>query len=440
MKIAIIGTGYVGLVTGTCFAETGNSVLCVDVDQEKLKKLRNAELPIYEPGLDLLFQRNIHNKRLTFHDDLEHAVIESKIIFLCLPTPEGEDGSADLRYVLGVSEQIGKILGTKGLDEYKIVVNKSTVPVGTSKKILEALKSNGAGNFDIVSNPEFLREGYAIDDFMKPDRIVIGSESQKALETMRMLYEPFVRQGNPIFEMDIASAEVTKYASNSYLAMRITFMNELANYCDEVGADVELIRRGMGADSRIGKRFLFPGIGYGGSCFPKDVKALIRSAASTDSHLTILTAVDEINNKQKLVLTNKILNYFGNSLKGKKFAVWGLAFKPNTDDMREAPSVPIINKLLDCGATISAYDPAAMEVGKKIFKDKIIFSDDNYAALEGADALVLVTEWNEFRNVDMQKIRSLLRKPLIFDGRNIYDPKTMKEAGFTYFGIGRKMC
>ena len=373
MKIAIIGTGYVGLVTGTCFAETGNSVLCVDVDQEKLKKLRNAELPIYEPGLDLLFQRNIHNKRLTFHDDLEHAVIESKIIFLCLPTPEGEDGSADLRYVLGVSEQIGKILGTKGLDEYKIVVNKSTVPVGTSKKILEALKSNGAGNFDIVSNPEFLREGYAIDDFMKPDRIVIGSESQKALETMRMLYEPFVRQGNPIFEMDIASAEVTKYASNSYLAMRITFMNELANYCDEVGADVELIRRGMGADSRIGKRFLFPGIGYGGSCFPKDVKALIRSAASTDSHLTILTAVDEINNKQKLVLTNKILNYFGNSLKGKKFAVWGLAFKPNTDDMREAPSVPIINKLLDCGATISAYDPAAMEVGKKIFKDKIIF-------------------------------------------------------------------
>jgi UDPglucose 6-dehydrogenase len=440
MKIAIIGTGYVGLVTGTCFAETGNSVLCVDVDQEKLKKLRNAELPIYEPGLDLLFQRNIHNKRLTFHDDLTHAVIESNIIFLCLPTPEGEDGSADLRYVLGVSEQIGKILGTKGLDEYKIVVNKSTVPVGTSKKILEALKSNGAGNFDIVSNPEFLREGYAIDDFMKPDRIVIGSESQKALETMRMLYEPFVRQGNPIFEMDIASAEVTKYASNSYLAMRITFMNELANYCDEVGADVELIRRGMGADSRIGKRFLFPGIGYGGSCFPKDVKALIRSAASTDSHLTILTAVDEVNNKQKLVLTNKILNYFGNSLKGKKFAVWGLAFKPNTDDMREAPSVPIINKLLDCGATISAYDPAAMEVGKKIFKDKIIFSDDNYAALEGADALVLVTEWNEFRNVDLQKIRSLLRKPLIFDGRNIYDPKTMKEAGFTYFGIGRKMC
>ena len=440
MKIAIIGTGYVGLVTGTCFAETGNSVLCVDVDQEKLKKLRNAELPIYEPGLDLLFQRNIHNKRLTFHDDLEHAVIESKIIFLCLPTPEGEDGSADLRYVLGVSEQIGKILGTKGLDEYKIVVNKSTVPVGTSKKILEALKSNGAGNFDIVSNPEFLREGYAIDDFMKPDRIVIGSESQKALETMRVLYEPFVRQGNPIFEMDLASAEVTKYASNSYLAMRITFMNELANYCDEVGADVELIRRGMGADSRIGKRFLFPGIGYGGSCFPKDVKALIRSAASTDSHLTILTAVDEVNNKQKLVLTNKILNYFGNSLKGKKFAVWGLAFKPNTDDMREAPSVPIINKLLDCGATISAYDPAAMEVGKKIFKDKIIFSDDNYAALEGADALVLVTEWNEFRNVDLQKIRSLLRKPLIFDGRNIYDPKTMKEAGFTYFGIGRKMC
>ncbi len=428
------------MVTGTCFAETGNSVLCVDVDQEKLKKLRNSELPIYEPGLDLLFQRNIHNKRLTFHDDLEHAVIESKIIFLCLPTPEGEDGSADLRYVLGVSEQIGKILGTKGLDEYKIVVNKSTVPVGTSKKILEALKSNGAGNFDIVSNPEFLREGYAIDDFMKPDRIVIGSESQKALETMRVLYEPFVRQGNPIFEMDLASAEVTKYASNSYLAMRITFMNELANYCDEVGADVELIRRGMGADSRIGKRFLFPGIGYGGSCFPKDVKALIRSAASTDSHLTILTAVDEVNNKQKLVLTNKILNYFGNSLKGKKFAVWGLAFKPNTDDMREAPSVPIINKLLDCGATISAYDPAAMEVGKKIFKDKIIFSDDNYAALEGADALVLVTEWNEFRNVDLQKIRSLLRKPLIFDGRNIYDPKTMKEAGFTYFGIGRKMC
>ncbi len=438
MKIAIIGTGYVGLVTGTCFAETGNSVICVDIDQEKLKKLRNAEVPIYEPGLDLLFQRNINNKRLRFIDDLEFAVTESKIIFLCLPTPEGEDGSADLRYVLGVSEQIGKILGTKGLDEYKIVVNKSTVPVGTSTKILKALRSNGAGNFDIVSNPEFLREGYAIDDFMKPDRIVIGSESQKALETMRILYEPFVRQGNPIFEMDIASAEVTKYASNSYLAMRITFMNELANYCDKVGADVEIIRKGMGADSRIGKRFLFPGIGYGGSCFPKDVKALIQSAASTDSPLTILTKVDEVNNKQKLVLTNKILKYFGDKLEGKKFAVWGLAFKPNTDDMREASSIPIINKLLEHGASISAYDPVAMEAGRKIFKDKINFSDDNYSALENADALVVITEWNEFRNVDLQKIRSLLRKPLIFDGRNIYDPKAMKEAGFTYFGIGRK--
>ena len=438
MKIAIIGTGYVGLVTGTCFAETGNSVICVDIDQEKLKKLRNAEVPIYEPGLDLLFQRNINNKRLRFIDDLEFAVTESKIIFLCLPTPEGEDGSADLRYVLGVSEQIGKILGTKGLDEYKIVVNKSTVPVGTSTKILKALRSNGAGNFDIVSNPEFLREGYAIDDFMKPDRIVIGSESQKALETMRILYEPFVRQGNPIFEMDIASAEVTKYASNSYLAMRITFMNELANYCDKVGADVEIIRKGMGADSRIGKRFLFPGIGYGGSCFPKDVKALIQSAASTDSPLTILTKVDEVNNKQKLVLTNKILKYFGDKLEGKKFAVWGLAFKPNTDDMREASSIPIINKLLEHGASISAYDPVAMEAGRKIFKDKINFSDDNYSALENADALVVITEWNEFRNVDLQKIRFLLRKPLIFDGRNIYDPKAMKEAGFTYFGIGRK--
>lgn len=438
MKIAIIGTGYVGLVTGTCFAETGNSVICVDVDQEKLKKLRNAEVTIYEPGLNILFQRNIHNKRLTFTDDLEFAVEESKIIFLCLPTPEGEDGSADLRYVLKVSEKIGKILVTKGSDDYKIIVNKSTVPVGTSKKILQALQSHGAGNYDIVSNPEFMREGYAIDDFMKPDRIVIGSESQKALEMMRILYEPFVRQGNPIFEMDIASAEVTKYASNSYLAMRITFMNELANYCDKVGADVEIIRRGMGADSRIGKRFLFPGIGYGGSCFPKDVKALIRSAASSDSPLKILTAVDEVNIKQKLVLTNKILKYYGDSLKGKKFAVWGLAFKPNTDDMREAPSIPIINKLLEHGATISVYDPVAMEIGKKIFKDKISFSDDNYSALENADALVVVTEWNEFRNVDMQKIRSLLRKPLIFDGRNIFDPKAMKEAGFTYFGIGRK--
>ena len=438
MKIAIIGTGYVGLVTGTCFAETGNSVICVDVDQEKLKKLRNAEVTIYEPGLNILFQRNIHNKRLTFTDDLEFAVEESKIIFLCLPTPEGEDGSADLRYVFKVSEKIGKILVTKGSDDYKIIVNKSTVPVGTSKKILQALQSHGAGNYDIVSNPEFMREGYAIDDFMKPDRIVIGSESQKALEMMRILYEPFVRQGNPIFEMDIASAEVTKYASNSYLAMRITFMNELANYCDKVGADVEIIRRGMGADSRIGKRFLFPGIGYGGSCFPKDVKALIRSAASSDSPLKILTAVDEVNIKQKLVLTNKILKYYGDSLKGKKFAVWGLAFKPNTDDMREAPSIPIINKLLEHGATISVYDPVAMEIGKKIFKDKISFSDDNYSALENADALVVVTEWNEFRNVDMQKIRSLLRKPLIFDGRNIFDPKAMKEAGFTYFGIGRK--
>jgi UDPglucose 6-dehydrogenase len=438
MKIAVIGTGYVGLVTGTCFAETGNSVICVDNDQKKLEKLKNAQVTIYEPGLEFLFQRNIHNKRLEFTDSHEYAIRQSDIIFLCLPTPEGEDGSADLRYVLGVSEEIGKILGTNKIDGYKIFVNKSTVPVGTSKKILKALQSGNPGNFDVVSNPEFLREGYAVDDFMKPDRIVIGSDSPKALEIMRTLYEPFVRQGNPIFEMDIASAEVTKYASNSYLAMRITFMNELANYCEQVGADVELIRRGMGADDRIGKRFLFPGIGYGGSCFPKDVKALIRSAAVTDSPLNILAAVDKANERQKLVLTDKISRYFGKSLKGKKIAVWGLAFKPNTDDMREAPSIPIIKKLLNDGAEVSVYDPVAMETCKKFFKESVRYAGDNYSALENADALVVVTEWNEFRVVDLQKVKSLLHEAVIFDGRNIYDPEAMKKAGFKYFGIGRK--
>lgn len=439
MNLAIIGTGYVGLVSGTCFAEMGSNVICIDNNVEKLKKLRSSEVPIYEPGLDVLFLRNIEKNRLTFSDDLKAGVLQSEVVFLCLPTPQGEDGSADLQYVLSVSERIADILKEAGDKDYKIIVNKSTVPVGTSRRVEAILNERGLKNFDVVSNPEFLREGFAVEDFMKPDRIVIGARSERAFKKMKSLYEPFVRQGNPILTMENESSEVTKYAANSYLAMRITFMNELANFCETVGADVDMIRRGMGSDSRIGKRFLFAGIGYGGSCFPKDVNALMKTALDNDSEFKILTTVDKVNKDQKLVLVKKLQKHFGGDLKGKHFAIWGLAFKPNTDDMREAPSIYIIRELLKLGATISAYDPAAMETSEFYFKDSITYAPDEYSALSGADALLILTEWNEFRNPDFTRLRSSLKTPLIFDGRNIFTPEKMIEEKFTYHSIGRKV-
>jgi len=438
MNLAMIGTGYVGLVTGTCLAETGNHVICVDNDPKKLEKLNQAELTIYEPGLDILFYRNIAKKRVTFTADLKEAVLNSEIIFFCLPTPQDEDGSADLRYVFGVAHDIGKILKGAGNKSHKVIANKSTVPVGTSEAVAEILRKEGASNFDVVSNPEFLREGFAVEDFMRPDRIVIGSTSKAALERMKTLYEPFVRQGNPIIEMDPASAELTKYASNCYLAMRITYMNELANLCEKVGANVDLVRIGMGTDSRIGKRFLFAGIGYGGSCLPKDVTALVRTSVEHDAGLKIMTAVDQVNRERKAVLIQKILSHFHNDLKGKQFTVWGLAFKPNTDDMREAPSVVIIKKLLELGARVVAYDPVAMENAKSYFQDTIRYGEDENSVLKKSDALVIVTEWNEFRNPDFDLLKKSLKQPVIFDGRNIFEPEKMKELNFTYYSIGRK--
>ena len=439
MDLSIIGTGYVGLVSGTCFAEMGNNVICVDNSPEKLAKLKNAEVTIYEPGLEIIFSRNIEKKRLNFTDDLKFAILNSEMIFLCLPTPQGEDGSADLQYVLKVAGDIGKILKENNCKEHKIIVNKSTVPVGTAQLVEAEIKKHGVNDFDIVSNPEFLREGFAVDDFMKPDRIVVGSESRTALAKMRELYEPFVRQGNPIVEMNTASSEVTKYAANSYLAMRITYMNELANFCEVVGADIDLVRRGMGTDTRIGKRFLFAGIGYGGSCFPKDVNALIKTSADKGSPINLLNVVDKMNKAQKKVLFNKVVKHFDGNIKGKHFAVWGLAFKPNTDDMREAPSVVIINELLKAGATVSAYDPAAIETSKFYLKDTITYATDEYDALKNADALLIFTEWNEFRNPDFDKISSTLKNKLIFDGRNIFAIDKMKEMGYTYYSIGRKV-
>lgn len=438
MELAVIGTGYVGLVSGTCFAEMGNKVICVDNDQGKLEKLKNKIVPIYEPGLEILFHRNIEKQRLIFTNNIKDAVLESEIIFLCLPTPQDEDGSADLKYVFGVAEEIGRILKDSNTDDYKIIVNKSTVPVGTTKAVTKILEKYELKNFEVVSNPEFLREGFAVEDFMKPDRIVIGARSQKAFEKLRALYEPFVRQGNPIFEMDPESAEVTKYAANSYLAMRITFMNEIANFCEAVGANVDMVRKAMGADSRIGKRFLFPGIGYGGSCFPKDVKALIKTSEESGSPIKILKVVDEVNNLQKLRLVDKILHHFHGDIKEKIFAIWGLSFKPNTDDMREAPSIAIIKRLVELNAKVKAYDPAALDNAKHYFQESIEYIYDPYEALHNADALLILTEWNEFRNPDFEKISLLLKSKLIFDGRNIYEPAKMKEIGFTYYSIGRK--
>lgn len=437
MNLSVIGTGYVGLVSGTCFAEMGNNVICVDNNKEKLDKLNDGVVPIYEPGLEILFERNIQKGRLSFTDNIEEAVLKTDMVFLCLPTPMGENGSADLQYVRSVSEEIGKILKKNNDKDYKIIVNKSTVPVGTTKEIENTIAACGVKSFAVVSNPEFLREGFAVDDFMKPDRIVIGSHDKKALRAMRDLYEPFVRQGNPILEMNPESSEVTKYAANSYLAMRITYMNELANFCEKVGANVDLVRKGLGSDTRIGKRFLFPGIGYGGSCFPKDVKALIQTSEAYGSPMRILQVVDDVNDKQKTVLVDKFVKYFNNDVKNKKVAVWGLSFKPNTDDMREAPSIYIIKKLKSIGCEINAYDPAALETARFYIKENVNYFENQYDTLDGADALMILTEWNEFRNPDFALIKSKLKSNLILDGRNIFEPEKMKELEFSYFSIGR---
>lgn len=433
MKIAVVGTGYVGLVTGTCFAQTGNTVICVDNNTEKVNLMKTGRIPIYEPGLEKLFLRNVEEKRLSFTSDLKTAIETSEIIFLALPTPPGEDGSADLTYILGVANEIGEII-----KDYKIIVNKSTVPVGTAEKVREAIARRTTIEFDVISNPEFLREGVAVEDFMKPDRIVIGTQSGKAGEKMEHLYEPFVRQGNPIIFMDERSAELTKYAANAYLATRISFMNEIANLCETVGADVNAVRRGIGSDTRIGKRFLFSGVGYGGSCFPKDVKALSATAAQHDYDFKILKSVMQVNELQKEKLYDKMNDYFSGNLHNKKIAVWGLAFKPNTDDIREAPSLTLIRQLLNVGAKVAAYDPEASANVKTIFGDTLYFGADQYEILYEADALAIVTEWDVFRTPDFSKMINNMKKRLIFDGRNLYNLDDMKAFGFTYYGIGRK--
>jgi UDPglucose 6-dehydrogenase len=432
MKISVVGTGYVGLVTGTCLAETGNEVVCVDIDQEKVSRMQSGEVPIYEPHLDVIFERNINAGRLSFTTSLKEGLDHGEIIFLALPTPEGGDGSADLKYVLGVAGEIGKLI-----EDYKVIVDKSTVPVGTSEKVHAAIAENATCDFDVVSNPEFLREGFAVDDFLKPERIVIGSSSEKATELMNKLYKPFVRSGNPVIVMDEKSAELTKYAANSFLATKITFMNEIANFCERVGADVDKVRIGMGTDSRIGKRFLFPGIGYGGSCFPKDVKALHKSGKDNGYEFQILESVINVNHKQKTILVPKIRNYFNGNLQGKRIGVWGLAFKPETDDIREAPALYMIDELLRLGAEITAFDPEAMENVRRKLGDRISFAPRMYGALEDADALVICTEWGVFRNPNFELMKELLNAPAIFDGRNLYDTDEMKEQGFHYESIGR---
>jgi len=434
MKITVVGTGYVGLVTGTCLAETGNHVCCVDIDQRKVEKLRNGIMPIYEPGLEKLFERNLKEDRLSFTTSLQEGIDHGEIVFLALPTPPGEDGSADLKYVLGVSENIGKIL-----TEYKVIIDKSTVPVGTAEKVQAAVAKNYDGEFDVVSNPEFLREGVAVEDFMKPDRIVIGTTSERAQKLLTELYAPYVRQGNPIIFMDERSAELTKYAANAFLATKISFMNEIAQLCERLGADVDMVRRGIGSDDRIGKRFLFPGIGYGGSCFPKDVQALVFSANEVSYEFQILNAVTEVNVRQKVHLVNKIKRYYNNDLSGKHFAIWGLAFKPNTDDIREAPALEIINALLEAGATVSAFDPEAMNNVKGVIGDKITYAETQYDCLQKADALIIATEWNEFRTPDFDKIVESMKDTVVFDGRNLFDIEQMEKKGFHYESIGRPL-
>lgn len=422
-----------GLVSGTCFSETGNQVTCVDIDQRKVEKLSSGVITIYEPGLEKLFQRNLKDGRLTFTTSLAEGIRDAEIVFLALPTPPGEDGSADLKYVLGVAEEIGKLL-----TDYKIIVNKSTVPVGTAKKVYDAIRKNYQGEVDVVSNPEFLREGVAVEDFLKPDRVVVGTTSERARKLMGELYGPYVRQGNPIIFMDEPSAELTKYAANSFLATKISFMNEVARLCEKLGADVDQVRRGIGSDERIGKRFLFPGIGYGGSCFPKDVQALVRSSHEVDYDFKILEAVMSVNEEQKLHLLPKIKAYYGDNLVGKHFALWGLAFKPNTDDIREAPALYIIKALLGEGATVTAFDPEAMSNVRGQIDSIIGYADNQYDALNGADALIIATEWNEFRTPDFEKITSLLKEKVIFDGRNLFDTAAMEHLGFHYESVGRK--
>jgi len=433
MKISVVGTGYVGLVTGTCLAETGNAVTCVDIDVNKVEMMRNGKVPIYEPHLDSLFERNIKHGRLKFTTDLKSAINGAQIIFLALPTPPGEDGSADLSYVLNAASDIGKLL-----EEYTVVVDKSTVPVGTAEKVTKAISGQTEIPFDVVSNPEFLREGFAVDDFLKPDRVVIGTSSERARKIMEELYRPYVRQGNPIIFMDEKSAELTKYAANSFLATKITFMNEIANFCELVGADVDQVRMGIGADSRIGKRFLFPGIGYGGSCFPKDVQALVKSGYENDYDFKLLNAVMDINDRQKRVVLPKMRERFG-SLKNKKIAVWGLAFKPDTDDIREAPALQLINNLIEEGASVSAYDPEAMKNVKKLLGDKINYGQNEYDVLKEADCLLIATEWSEFRTPDFNRMGELMNNKLIFDGRNLYEVDYMEKVGFEYYSIGRKV-
>jgi UDPglucose 6-dehydrogenase len=432
MKIAVIGSGYVGLVAGACLAENGNEVVCVDKDAAKVRLLQRGRIPIYEPGLEELVRRNRSEKRLTFTTNLARGVRSSQIIFIAVGTPTGEDGSADLRHVLDVAREIGR-----AMNGYRVIVDKSTVPVGTAEKVREVVRKETSHPFSVVSNPEFLKQGAAIDDFMKPDRVVIGAEDSRAAEIMKELYAPFTRTGAPIMMMDCASAELCKYAANAMLATRISFMNEVANVCEVVGADVDQVRRAVASDRRIGASFLFPGVGYGGSCFPKDVKAMLKFASSRSYEFQILKAVECVNERQKVRLLAKMQKHFG-SLEGRRIAVWGLSFKPKTDDMREAPAVPLIHGLVDAGATVQAYDPEAMKVARSIFGAKVQFSDKSYDAVKGADALTIVTEWNEFREPDFSRIRKMMRTPVIFDGRNIYSPDQIRSFGFTYYSIGRR--
>ncbi|MFY7972656.1 MAG: UDP-glucose dehydrogenase family protein [Flavobacteriales bacterium] len=432
MNIAVVGTGYVGLVTGTCFAETGNRVICVDIDQAKVERMKQGEIPIYEPHLDVLFERNIREGRLSFTTNLQEAIDASQIIFLALPTPPGEDGSADLSYVLKVAQELGKII-----KEYKIIIDKSTVPVGTAEKVKNAVAEHATVQFDVVSNPEFLREGFAVDDFLKPDRVVIGTSSDRARKIMEELYKPYTRQGNPIIFMDERSAELTKYAANAFLATKISFMNEIANFCEKVGADVDMVRLGIGSDTRIGKRFLFPGIGYGGSCFPKDVQALAKSGLDAGYEFRILKSVMKVNERQKTALLDPIMKYYKGSLTNVHIAIWGLAFKPDTDDIREAPALYMIEHLLEAGAKITAYDPEAMANVQKQKNYRIGYAKDQYEAIEGADAILICTEWSAFRNPDFDRMASLLKEKVIFDGRNLFDLDKMKELGWFYKSIGR---
>ncbi len=440
MNVAIVGTGYVGLVTGVCLAERGNKVYCVDNNPKVVERLSSGEITIYEPGLEEIFQRNLKKERIEFSGDLETAVLRSQVVFLCLPTPPDEDGSADLKYILAVADQIGEILERNPGAGYKVIVDKSTVPVGTSEKVDAAIRKHldSKFDFDVVSNPEFLREGYAVEDFLRPERVLIGSRSEQAIVLLKDLYEPFIPAGSSVIVMDEKSAEVTKYAANSFLAMKISYMNDLANFCDAVGADVERVREGVGADSRIGRKYLFPGLGYGGSCLPKDVKALLRTAQNAGAPLTILQSVEEINQEQRKRFYRKVERHFKGELEGKRVAIWGLAFKPNTDDVREAPVFYILDELLKAKAQVAVYDPEAMRNVKAKYGDRIEYAESSYGALQGADALIVVTEWNEFRKPDFGLMKNLMRQPVIFDGRNIYDPGKIRDRGFFYYAIGRK--